>query len=249
MKVLHKHNFIGHSTANIVQTYAGSDSIENLSMNLEKMPKDWYYKTNDITYSFNSFGHRSKELACLDIDNYILFTGCSNTLGVGLELLKTYPNLVSKQSGYDYYNLAVGGSGIDALLHNLIIWRSVVTKLPKFLIIQWPERNRYLKMSDPDSNILTTNGIWNKKVEIKNFIIAGEDVGFFQSRKNLASKIIESIFNCPTIQISIAQDYEIGNNIIKFPKIDFARDIIHPGILSNLLFSTRICKEIANMNQ
>jgi len=235
--------------ANTVQTWSGSDSIENLSMNLEKMPKDWYYRNNDITYSFNSFGHRSKELDYLDIDNYILFTGCSNTLGVGLELSKTYPNLISQQLGCDYYNLAVGGSGIDALLHNLIIWRSVVRKLPKFLIIQWPERNRYLSMSDPDSNILITNGIWNNRIEVKKFIIAGEDVGFFLSRKNLASKTIESIFNCPTIQISLNQDYETGNNIIKFPKIDYARDTIHPGILANLLFSNRICKEIANMNQ
>ena len=42
-----------------------------------------------------------------DQDNYILFIGCSHTMGVGLELEKTYPHILSEKLKMDYYNLAV----------------------------------------------------------------------------------------------------------------------------------------------
>ena len=115
----HEHNFIGHSYDKI-QHWSGSDSITLLAENLVKMPKDWYYRTHPITYEFNSFGHRSKELNAVDLENYILFTGCSHTEGVGLELSKTYSNIASQNIGSDYYNLGLGSTGIDILMHNLI---------------------------------------------------------------------------------------------------------------------------------
>jgi DNA polymerase III alpha subunit len=49
----------------------------------------------------------------IDLNNYILFIGCSHTEGIGLELQTTYPYLVSEELKCDYYNLGLGGTGID----------------------------------------------------------------------------------------------------------------------------------------
>lgn len=239
---LYNNNFIGRDYASVVQSWSGSDNIERLDNNLEKMPNDWYYRTNEITYDYNSLGHRSKEIDKLDLDNYILFTGCSLTEGLGLELSKTYSNLVSQQLNSDYYNLGLGSTGIDTMLHNLIIWREVVPKLPKILVVQWPERVRYLT-STPNLDMILSKGPWNNESEVERFILAGEESNFFLTRRLLAYKIIETLFKCKIIQINIySNSYDKG--VLTLRSLDLARDNMHPGIESNLKFANRICREI-----
>ena len=96
---------IGNEFSNTTLAYRGLDSEENLHINLASQPNDWYYRNKTITYQYNEYGHRCKSIHDIDLDNYILFAGCSHTEGVGLELETTFPYLVSNQLGNDYYNM------------------------------------------------------------------------------------------------------------------------------------------------
>jgi hypothetical protein len=118
-----------------------TDSEERFNNNLKTQPLEWIYRSLPITYDYNSLGFRCKNHSELN-DNYILFSGCSHTEGVGLPLETTYPYLVSKEMNMDYYNLAVGGSGPDILFKNMVLFLSLIKHKPKVVIIQWPDQSR-----------------------------------------------------------------------------------------------------------
>jgi len=84
-------DFLGSDNSNITLDFVGGDSKQQFNKNVLTQPIDWYYHDKKLTYSFNNQGHRSKNFKDIDQDNYILFTGCSHTMGIGLELEKTYP--------------------------------------------------------------------------------------------------------------------------------------------------------------
>jgi len=242
-----EHNFIGHSYDKI-QNWSGSDSITLLTENLVKMPENWYYRTHPVTYEFNSFGHRSKELADIYLENYILFTGCSHTEGVGLELSKTYSNIVSTNLSSDNYNLGLGSTGIDILMHNLITWFAVVPHLPRALVIQWPEESRFVT-STTNSTYLMPKGAWHTESEVERFFLAGEDTRFFQTRKILANKLIETIVKCPVIHVNVSDKIPFNEEAIQMQQLDSARDGMHLGIKSNAKFAIQISKEILRKEQ
>jgi hypothetical protein len=232
--------FIGHHP-NKSPKFSGADSEEALSANLKKLADDWYYRTAEITYNHNSLGHRSIEPQNLNLDNYILFTGCSHTEGIGLELEKTYPYLVAEQLGCDYYNLALGGSGIDAMMHNLSLWLGKVKERPKAIVVQWPDEARFL-LTTKLVNKLQPIGMWSRDEEIKRFMAAGSFNGFFSSRKNIAYKFINS-FNDDTKIVNVDINYraaETMENFILLPCLDRARDLVHFGIKSNQVLAKRI---------
>jgi hypothetical protein len=112
---------------------------------LKTLPDDWYYRHNKILYNYNSLAHRSIEPTQLS-NNYILFTGCSFTEGVGLGVEQTFANIVANKLNIDYYNAGKGGSGPDFLALSLI---ALLTKLknnkPKAIVIQWPSMYRFFK--------------------------------------------------------------------------------------------------------
>ena len=232
--------FIGY-VPNKSLKFSGADSQEALSANLKELADDWYYRTAEITYNHNSLGHRSIEPQNLNLDNYILFTGCSHTEGIGLELEKTYPYLVADQLGCDYYNLALGGSGIDAMMHNLSLWLGKVKEKPKAIIVQWPNEARFL-LTDELVNKLRPMGIWDGEEEISRFMAAGSSNGFFSSRKKLAYKFINSFSDDIKI-INVDIDYQASSpmeNFLLMSCLDRARDLMHFGITSNQVLAKRI---------
>lgn len=223
--------FIGY-VPNQSLRFSGSDKEKTFSDNLKKLSDDWYYRTADITYSYNSLGHRSIEPKNLNLDNYILFTGCSHTKGVGLELEKTYPYLLADKLGCDYYNLALGGSGIDAMMHNLSLWLGKVKERPKAIVVQWPDEARFTLS---DGRLIHQMGPWTKADNITRFMVDGSINGFFSSRKKIAYKFIDSFDDAIKI-VNVDIDYraaETMKNFILLPCLDRARDLMHSGIQSN----------------
>ena len=152
-------NFLGDPPSQI-RAWSGGDEEDAYLKNCATQPLDWYYRDLKIEYSFNSNGHRCKEIDDIDLSNYLLFSGCSNTVGVGLELEKTYPHVVSKKLGCDYYNIAISGTGIDAVAFNIITWINVNKQAPRAIIIQVPEITRVL-IADGGENF-DAAGPWTK---------------------------------------------------------------------------------------
>jgi hypothetical protein len=239
---IYQPGFIGHEDANTCLEW-DPGSYEAFLKNLKEMPDNWYYRNAKITYNINSLGHRSKEITEVNLDNYILCIGCSHTEGVGMELEKTYPFLLAKKLNCDYYNLSLGATGIDVVLHNLTIWFSTITKKPKALIIQWPDFTRTITgLSDKN---LETRGLWHQNEDYSRFIDLGISLQWFDAKKIMAHYIVQAL-NVPTVYFGLQKVIPFNDDTIIEPIIDYARDLSHPGIKSHARFAESIHDYLIN---
>lgn len=224
MELKSVNGFIGYNPIAHNVNFTGIDSEELYQENLKLQPADWYYRTRDISYVRNSNGHRCKEISEIDLDNYILFVGCSHTEGIGLSLEDTFAYKITNELKCDYYNLSLGGSGVDTMIHNLNIWLHTVNKKPKQIIWQWPDPNRYISYSN---NAFDFHGLWEKHPNVLNFILAGDMNNFFNGRIKLAKLLLAKLNNVITIGVNSTRADT------HFKSYDLARDGMHYGHLSN----------------
>jgi hypothetical protein len=213
-------------------SFTGSDDAERFAKNLLQLPNDWIYRNKEIRYKYNSLGFRCKDPSDLDYDNYVLFTGCSHTEGVGLALEDTYPYKIAEHLKTDYINLAIGGTGLDVLEYNLITWLTKYKKKPKYVFIQWPDHSRYMGVFPNYENMISI-GSWREEPEYKTFMATGELTGFFYGRKFLTTQLLSNVIDVPilSIQFTSLNSFQPYDLFIK--KVDLARDQIHSGIKSN----------------
>jgi len=238
-------DFLGTDDCNITLPFVGGDSKRQFIENSATQPPDWYYHTHDISYEYNSFGHRSKNINQIDLDNYVLFTGCSHTTGIGLKLEHTYPYLISQKMQCSYYNLSVPATGIDVLEHNLLIWISTIKKKPRAVFIQWPDHSRFITYNERYS-VGSERGSWSDDPADIALLVNGEDTGLFNARKELARKLIIQTIKTPVYSFNYANLKPYGNKYSSLSQIDDARDLSHSGIKSHASFADKIYAEITN---
>ena len=227
--------FIGLTNTKTVYRFSGGDSEDRFNQNLKSQPDDWYYRFNEVTYDINNLGHRSKNIEDIDLDNYILFTGCSHTEGIGLELEKTFPYATANSLGIDYYNLALGGSGIDVMTHNLLMWIHTVKKLPKALIIMWPQASRFARLQEDNESLSFELPSCATSVDDEKFIVMGEKINFFETVHLSSKKIINAAYSCKTIHLKTTM----------LSQADTARDLAHAGILSNRYLADYLIRQLS----
>ena len=242
-------DFIGYDPAEHNVLFSGSDTEELYNQNLKLKPVDWYYRTNQISYIRNSNGHRCEEIKNIDLNNYILYVGCSHTEGIGLELEKTYPYLLSKSLNCNYYNLGVGGSGIDVLLHNLIVWFGTVKQKPKLVIIQWPFWARYSRFTrEPTNSTLLSTQIFTVGGIKDPTLMEGESVHYFKTIEHLARIKIKHIIDVPILSVAFSHFPSFLNEeFIIFDQSDQARDL-HLGIESHKNLASKLHYRINKIN-
>ena len=234
-------DFIGYDSNKDANKFSGSDSENVYNINLQSKPDNWYYKNEPITYFYNEYGHRSKNLSEIDLDNYILCLGCSHTEGIGNYERDTYAHQTAQLLNCDYYNMGIGGCGLDIMMHNLTTWMLKVEKLPKLIIWQWTAPFRYVTVKDTDTVEIRTHGLWNDEKEVVDFIAVGDRNKFFSSRAGLMKKylnLLSKTKNIPIIQVSL-QDKDASDEIF-YQRHDNARDGKHYGALSNKTLSVLI---------
>lgn len=226
------HNgFVGENVTNKVLNFFGTDNIVTLNRNLETATNDWYYKDKEITYSLNDYGHRCKSIQDIDPDNYILFLGCSVTMGIGVELEKSFSYLIAQEKKCDYYNLSLVGTGLDILEHNLVNWFFTIKKKPKYVVLQYPESTRFVSKIPGFSDLLKC-GVWLQTEEHKRFIINSDQSGYFLARSKIISNLINTIVDVPSIKINLGGFQKYDNGII-CKHLDYARDLLHGGNKTN----------------
>lgn len=228
---IHNH-FIGHDQTNCVLKFSSGDNEDMFIENLKSQPIDWYYRDKGISYSYNKNGHRCKNIEDINLNNYILFVGCSHTEGVGLELEKTYPYKLAQHYNCDYYNLSLASTGLDAVEYNLLSWFSLIKQKPKFVVIQWPDHSRFLG-AYPNYESLIPNGSWIKDEHGQRFISASEISGFFYARKYLTHQLITKIVDVPMVEIMFNNIASYASINLTIRKLDLARDLSHTGIKSH----------------
>jgi len=245
MKLTNK--FIGQDNINVVLPFTGGDSLELFEEHSRSQPDDWYYRTANISYSHNDNGHRCKNIKDVDLDNYVLFAGCSHTEGIGLELEKTYPYLTSKGLGYDYYNLAVSATGIDVVEHNIIVWLSTIKKKPKIIFSQWPDYTRFLS-ANPEYKTFIPHGTWSKEDMSDKVIVNGELSGAFIARKQLAQQNIQHVAgNIPVVGIMMTHLVAYNSQCLYFRMVDKARDLSHAGIRSHKELANQLISHVSSL--
>jgi hypothetical protein len=212
---------IGNSLGVSEFSIYGTDTYENYQRLLQSQPDDWYYRTHNVTYNRNSLGHRSIEVEQLP-DDYILFTGCSITVGSGVELEKTYPYLISKRLNQQYYNLAIEASGPDMLVYNLSLWLKHYKK-PKMIVIQWPETTRTFRNTDK----IIPLGSWalSKELPIDKHIVDNYKnivmTDSLEHSMHIYKHMVSNMLDIKCVHIDWV-DY-----------LDKGRDNQHPGIISH----------------
>ena len=230
----YNNDFIGYSYPKTIQHWSAGDNEDCYKHNLQSQADDWYYRFNEVTYDINKLGHRSKNVEDIDLNNYILFTGCSHAEGIGLELEKTFPYLTANDLGTDYYNLALGGSGIDVMTHNLMMWIHTVKKLPKALIIMWPQTTRFVRLTECGNLLSLEVPSCATSPDNEKFMVMGDKINFFETVQFNSKKIINAAYTCKTIHL------ETG--IIR--QADKARDLAHAGIPSNRAVADQLVQDL-----
>lgn len=239
-----------------VTNSAGGDFYSRFLENCKTQPVDWYYRDKKISYDYNKQGHRCKDIADIDLNNYVLFTGCSHTEGIGLELETVYPHAVAKDLNMDYYNLGLAATGDDISAYNLFIFMQTVLVKPKYLIIQWSDLTRTARYDKKEKLIIPTL----ISQEIDNtvpFFVYGDSSGFFRARRFFIEQMYKRLFSdVPIIYISFTQHYEYEFyprdfypiDDLHLDELDFARDLSHYGVKSHRHLADKILNTINKYN-
>lgn len=238
--------FLGSFVPNSKSNFTHGDDKTRFYENCKKMPEDWYYRIVTIEYDYNRLGFRFKDPDKVDYNNYILYTGCSHTEGIGLELEKSYPYIVSNNYNMDYVNLAVSAGGIDILEYNLMMWLHKYP-LPKLIVIQYPDHSRYVSKY-PDYTNLMQSGSWEDDSDIKNFISRAEYWNIFNARKHLVVLNLKNNLPVPSISINFNALSLYDSGSITLRKLDLARDLSHAGIQSHAEISNRLIQQITTLD-
>ena len=188
---------------------------------------------------------RCRPLKELDLNNYILFTGTSHTQGVGVEIEESFPYLVSKYFNYDYFNLAIGGTGTDVIEHNLLTWSYIFKdNPPQYVLIEWPPQERYAAKY-PGYEYFMETGNWSDNQNSLDLLIKGKQV--FDKRLSLLYNLSRSLFKCPVIDLrysSLLSEVMDNSEIIWIQRLDRGTDNAHPGPESHKDVSKKIIEHI-----
>jgi hypothetical protein len=128
---------------NTVAKWSGTDTLVNFN-NYQPNP----YTLDSILYEYNEAGFRSDSFN-LPADKRIVFLGCSMTEGTGLPKHHTWAyrllELIKAETGLQipYWNLGMGGTGVDAITRIFYHWGEVLK--PNLVFGLWPSYRKEYK--------------------------------------------------------------------------------------------------------
>jgi hypothetical protein len=212
--------------------FFGTDSEDLFKKNLKTQPHDWVYRFKKIEYQNNEFGFRTKPLNKIDWANSIVVFGCSNVYGIGLAEEDTFCYLLEKKLGVSVINLGMPGTAVDLSHFNSIFIRENLP-CPRAIVHCWTSLARY---SDFLKDRITSHipsydyypGInWEEKSK---FYVYTDRILW----RN------KTIYKEYSFFKDTCQELKIPS--LEMP--DRARDLVHPGIRSNLEVAEKLYKDL-----
>jgi hypothetical protein len=114
------------------------DTEELYNKNKQELDSSWTWYDKEITYSFNDHGFRmNKQITDIRLDNYVLFIGCSYTVGVGMSLEHTFAYRIADTLGCDYINAGVSFASASHMISQLQHLLLNTEQYPKAIYINW----------------------------------------------------------------------------------------------------------------
>jgi hypothetical protein len=192
----------------------------NISNNYQKL-QDYNWINANITYQFNSLGFRSEEF----IEKGIMFLGCSHTCGIGLPMNNIWTSIVAKELQLPQCNFGQGGTSSDTAFRMCLGYIEKIK--PKIVIYCEPPGTRFEIVNDDKIFSVTID---NDSLKVFNTWSKDDNNIFFSLRKNYYA--IKWLCH--------ERDIKFVHHIAKFDYVDLARDLIHPGIQSNVHFARQV---------
>ena len=233
-------NLIKAGTSSHIVNFPHKDDKKRWKRQLKEESKDWKYRSlskNPIYFTTNSMGYRTHEF---DFDNdteYMLTLGCSNTYGLYLHEEERYSNLIEQQTGIKTYNLGICGGSANIVMMNLSKLLYSGVKLPKVVIIQWPEYMRInLPYTEPDSGIYSIRASTEYSIKSKIFEEFVRQGNIIETQSFWAKDLTYNILNSLNIKIIDFAKDKIDSelyNVSYIEKIDKAYDNKHIGTETN----------------
>lgn len=238
--------------------WSGQDSNELFQKNLTQQAKDWYYRTNPVTYTWNSNGYRAPEWHRVDWDHSHIVMGCSFVVGVGLTDSDTLPSRLSTELNEPVVNLGYGGSGVATLAYNTLrLIDAGIKPLSVTLVI--PSLSRLTVFQDLDTLHLLPNWYMHTKGgPFKSFYETWIGVGpNAEIHSHMMMRGVIANWTNAGVPLVIKHvwpgegDYDwqrLGPNLT--PAVDWARDLLdgvhhgHPGRKTMQMWAQGIAAEI-----
>jgi lysophospholipase L1-like esterase len=79
-------------------------------------------------------------------NSHLLVAGCSHTAGIGIDINRSWANVLSRQLDLDLVNLARSSACARYVADVLIDWLTQASTQPDLVIVQWPNPYRSMKM-------------------------------------------------------------------------------------------------------
>ncbi len=202
------------------------------------------YVRDGILYRFNNFGHRCKDVDKIDLDNYILFAGCSHTEGEGLNVEDTYPFITAKELNCDYYNLGLAASGFDVLFFNVMTWLKVYNK-PKLIVLQYPDSSRFSTLLS-ETALIVPYGPWKNSEEDLQFYDKADNSGMLLFRNYTLNKLLSTYIDVPCERLVFGGTKSYDYRCTRIEKLDYAVDNKHYGTETHTMCADIICDKYQN---
>lgn len=161
-------------------------------------------KIDDIEYSFNSDGFRSKEFKDVDTSNSFVYAGCSNTMGTALPSNIIWPQFLNeKLNGKDIINLGLNGGSVTSIITNIYRYINKYGK-PMGVFVVFPNLSRLDVFLDEDPERVFSTLHFNDEEFLK---IIPKDLDYEKARPGKAAFDFISLFYMFNTQIKILEDY------------------------------------------
>jgi hypothetical protein len=207
------------------------DSEDRYKENLKYKPdvlKRYGWLDSKFTYKFNSQGFRCDEFTS---EPSIVFLGCSMTVGIGLPIETTWPSIVSEKLNFKCYNLGIGGSSNDTAFRLAYHWLEKLK--PKIVVLcqTYPSRMEIFS----DNKIIADPATEISEFYLKHWTKNFYNLDLLRSKNVLAINKLSDMIDAKFVKVSV-------DNFQPFS--DFARDLAHPGVQSNIKLSNLVLSKI-----
>lgn len=220
-------------SSNTEERFFGSgDTQKTFRKNTKKLPKDWIYRTKEITYKNNEGGFRTKPFNKINWEEAVVVFGCSFVYGVGLAEEDTLCYILENKLGREVINLGIPGSAVDLNHYNSMILHENFPR-PKAIVHCWTSLFRYTDFHD--DQIITATPFTNFDLKIN----WGEKSKFFVHSDRIVwrNKVVYK-------EYSFFEESYKELDVPSLDIVDQARELKHPGILTNQLAAERIAKDL-----
>jgi hypothetical protein len=217
-----------------------SDTEELYLHNRKKLGKSWQYYNKDINYLFNDLGYRGPDPQDIIDNNFFITMGCSHTLGMGVPLNETYSHLLAENLNLKYLNFSTGGGSQNLLWTNTCLLVKNLKFVPRFVVCQWPELERYNSFGKDVHLIANPHGHFDSHPKLGKLYRAllEEEYYFYNSARTYFEtvNIMWNFLGVKVINFTLCSESKDLFNIKYFnpnpsdPK-EKARDLHHPGLI------------------